>query len=165
MDSESDFSQYLIARQRWLMRTAWLLTGDWHLAEDLVQTAMIKVWPHWSRIRGGGNPDAYVRRTLITTYASGRRRKWQSERPTLDLPDLASAPDSTVAVDLRDALRRVLPRLTPSQRAVVVLRYYEDLSEQQTADTLGCSVGTVKSQSSKALARLREALTDQTKVE
>jgi RNA polymerase sigma-70 factor (sigma-E family) len=165
MSVTPDFDEYLVLRQTALLRTAWLLTGDWQLAEDLVQTALVKVWPRWSRICSGGDPDAYVRRTLVTTFVSARRRKWRQEYPVGEPPDSAAVDDQLAAVDLRDALERVLPRLTARQRAVLVLRYYEDLTEDQTAAALGCSIGTVKSQSFKALARLREVLGDRARVE
>jgi RNA polymerase sigma-70 factor (sigma-E family) len=160
MDDDLSFAGYLAGRQRALLRSAWLLTGDWPAAEDLVQTALIKVWPRWARICAGGDPDAYVRRVLFTTYASASRRRWRGEQPVPDLPDLPAGHDPEAAVDLRDALQRVLPLLPPGQRAVLVLRYYEDLSEAQTAAALGVSVGTVKSQAAKALARLRTVLPD-----
>lgn len=138
-----------MARTRALLRTAYLLTGDHALAEDLVQTALAKAWFHWSRIRGD-NPEPYVRRILVTTYSSWWRRRWNGEIPTEDLPE-TPAPAGADRVDLWAALSR-LPR---RQRAVVVLRYYEDLTEAETARLMGSSVGTVKSQAAKALAKLR----------
>ncbi len=125
------------------------------LAEDLVQTTLERVWPHWQRVAGDRDPDAYVRRVMVNTYSSWWRRKWRGEQPTSDLPEITTADDDFARADLTDALRRLLPTLPPRQRAVLVLRYYEDLTETATADVLGCSVGTVKSQTSKALARLR----------
>jgi RNA polymerase sigma-70 factor (sigma-E family) len=153
-DEPPGFRDYVAARQRALLRTARMLTGNQHTAEDLVQAALERVWPRWSRIVRDGDPDAYVRRVLVNTYSTWWRRKWRSETPTSKLPDVA-APDEFADADLADALRRLLPTLTPRQKAVVVLRFYEDLSEAATAEVLGCSVGTVKSQTSKALARLR----------
>lgn len=153
-DEPPGFRDYVAARQRALLRTARMLTGNQHTAEDLVQTALERVWPRWSRIVRDGDPDAYVRRVMVNTYSTWWRRKWRGEAPTAELPDVA-APDAYADADLADALRRLLPTLTPRQKAVVVLRFYEDLSEAATADALGCSVGTVKSQTSKALARLR----------
>lgn len=155
---QPDVREYLLARQQALVRTGYLLTGDWQQAEDLVQTAMVKVWPRWPRIVAGGDPDAYVRRVLVTTYATWWRRRWRGERPSALLPETAADDGALAAVDLRDAVGRLLPELPPRQRAVVVLRFYEDLTEVQTAAALGCSVGTVKSQTSKALARLRVAV-------
>jgi RNA polymerase sigma-70 factor (sigma-E family) len=146
---------YVAARQRALLRTARMLTGDEQMAEDLVQTTLERVWPHWQRVARDRDPDAYVRRVMVNTYSSWWRRKWRGERPTSDLPEITTPDDDFARADLADALRRLLPTLTPRQRAVLVLRYYEDLTETATADVLGCSVGTVKSQTSKALARLR----------
>lgn len=148
------FSDYVAARRRSLLGTAWLLTGDRPLAEDLVQTVLVKVWPRWEKVARAGDPDAYVRRALVTTFLSGRRRRWTGETPTDPLPDSAAA-DQLVGVELRDRVAGLLDRLPPRQRAVVVLRFHQDCSEAQTALLLGCSVGTVKSQTSKALATLR----------
>lgn len=153
-DEPPGFRDYVAARQRALLRTARMLTGNQHTAEDLVQATLERVWPRWSRIARDGDPDAYIRRVLVNTYSTWWRRKWRGEAPTAELPDVAG-PDAYAEADLADALRRLLPTLTPRQKAVVVLRFYEDLSEAATADALGCSVGTVKSQTSKALARLR----------
>jgi RNA polymerase sigma-70 factor (sigma-E family) len=153
-DEPPGFRDYVAARQRALLRTARMLTGNQHTAEDLVQATLERVWPRWSRVVRDGEPDAYVRRVLVNTYSTWWRRKWRGETPTSELPDVA-APDAFAEADLADALRRLLPSLTPRQKAVVVLRFYEDLSETATAEALGCSVGTVKSQTSKALARLR----------
>jgi len=149
------FRDYVVARQRALVRTARMLTGDQQMAEDLVQATLERVWPRWQRVVRDGDPEAYVRRVLVNTYSSWWRRKWRGESPTSDLPETASGDDEFARADLADALRRVLPTLPPRQRAVLVLRYYDDLTEAATAQALGCSVGTVKSQTAKALARLR----------
>ncbi|WP_337758462.1 SigE family RNA polymerase sigma factor [Kribbella shirazensis] len=143
------FDAFVAARSRALLRTAYLLTRDHALAEDLVQTALAKAWFHWSRIRED-NPEPYVRRILVTTYASWWRRRWNGEIPTEELPE-SPTPNGEDGLDLWDAIGR-LPR---RQRAVVVLRFYEDLSEPETARLMGSSVGTVKSQTAKALAKLR----------
>ena len=155
------FDEFVAARSTHLLRTAYLLTRDHDLAEDLLQTALTRAWFRWSRI--DGDPEPYVRKVLVNTYASWWRRKWNGETPSEELPEPARRPgaaDSEPAEshDLWIALGR-LPR---RQRAVVVLRYFEDLSEAETARVLECSVGTVKSQASKALAKLRvdPALTD-----
>ena len=149
------FRDYVAGRQRALLRTARMLTGDEQMAEDLVQTTLERVWPHWQRVARDRDPDAYVRRVLVNTYSSWWRRKWRGEQPTSDLPEITGVDDDFARSDLADAIRRLLPTLPPRQRAVLVLRYYDDLTETATADVLGCSVGTVKSQVSKALARLR----------
>jgi len=158
-ESKVDFDEFVAARTGRLLRTAYLLTRDHDLAEDLLQTALTKAWFAWGRI--DGEPEPYVRKVLVNTYASWWRRKWRGEEPTETLPDgPTTAADGPVSQDLWTAIGR-LPR---RQRAVVVLRYFEDLSEAETARLLDCSVGTVKSQASKALAKLRvdPALTEQT---
>ena len=146
---EATFDDFVLARSRALLRTAYLLTHDHALAEDLLQTSLTKAWFAWRRI--DGNPEPYVRRILVNTYASWWRRKWNGEHPTEELPERATDESGSEPTDLWRAMER-LPR---RQRAVVVLRYFEDLTETQTAELLGCSVGTVKSQCSKALAKLR----------
>jgi RNA polymerase sigma-70 factor (sigma-E family) len=146
------FDEFVGARSRALLRTAYLLTHDHALAEDLLQTALAKAWFSWGRIEG--DPEPYVRRILVNTYASWWRRKWNGEQPAETMPEPApegGADEHAEPTDLWAAMRR-LPR---RMRAVVVLRYFEDLTEAQTAELLGCSVGTVKSQTSKALAKLR----------
>ena len=145
------FDEFVATRSRVLLRTAYLLTGEHALAEDLLQTALAKSWFVWGRIDGA--PEPYVRRVLVTTYATWWRRKWIGERPAAALPEVA-VPAAT-SVEDRDALWRALGALPRRQRAVVVLRYYEDLSEAATAAALGISTGTVKSQAAKALAALR----------
>jgi len=144
------FEEFVAARSARLLRTAYLLTRDHGLAEDLLQTALTKAYLVWGRIEG--DPEPYVRRIAVNTYASWWRRKWNDEHPTDRLPDTGHHDERVgESGDLWDALGR-LPR---RQRAVVVLRFFEDLTEAQTADLLGISTGTVKSQTSKALAKLR----------
>ncbi len=150
-DRES-FDGFVEARSGRLLRTAFLLTRDWGLAEDLLQTVLAKAWFAWGRIET--DPEAYVRRALVTTYTSWWRRNWRGETPAELLPE-RPAPDVLREIDERDAVWAALGRLAPRQRAVIVLRFYEDLSEAETAAVLGCSVGTVKSQTSRALERLR----------
>jgi RNA polymerase sigma-70 factor (sigma-E family) len=152
------FREYVEARQAHFLRVAWLLTGDWHTAEDLLQATLLAVWPRWGRIVRTGEPDAYVRKSLVNRSLTWRRRRWHGEVPAAALPDITAVQDELGAVDLRDALARALADLGPRQRAVLVLRYYEDLSEAATAEALGCSVGTVKSQAARALASLRRLL-------
>lgn len=152
VDEAVDFDGFVAARSTHLLRTAYLLTHDHALAEDLLQTALTKSWFVWRRIEG--DPEPYVRKVLFNTYASWWRRKWNGEHATGELPDPGLPDHAGGAVtghDLWDAISRLPKR----QRAVVVLRYYEDLSEAETAAILGCSRGTVKSQLSKALAKLR----------
>ncbi|TGN63128.1 SigE family RNA polymerase sigma factor [Nocardioides eburneiflavus] len=145
------FDAFVVARSPSLLRTAYLLTHDRGLAEDLVQTTLTKTWFAWGRLNDD-DPVRYVRRVLVATSVSWHRRLWVRERPTAELPEqTAEVGDSPEAHDLWVAIGHLPPR----QRAVVVLRYYEDLSEAETAQLLGCSVGTVKSQCSKAMSKLR----------
>ncbi|HVE97861.1 MAG TPA: SigE family RNA polymerase sigma factor [Mycobacteriales bacterium] len=153
--AEEEFSALVTTRSDALVRTAFLLTGDWGKAEDLLQTALAKTWTRWSALEHPAAAEAYVRRVMATTSIKWWRRRWGGEIPTSDLPP-ANAPDGYALVEHRDALARGLARLTPRQRAVLVLRYYDDLPEAEVAALLGCSVGTVKSTSSRALARLRD---------
>jgi RNA polymerase sigma-70 factor (sigma-E family) len=156
MSKQEDFDAFVAARSPSLLRTAYLLTGDPVLAEDLLQTALVKVWPAWGRIEGA--PQTYVRRVLVNTYATWWRRRWNGEVPTGALPEQhgrGTAHAATGQVDDRADLWDALGRLPKRQRAVVVLRFYEDLSEAETAAILQCSIGTVKSQTSRALAKLR----------
>jgi RNA polymerase sigma-70 factor (sigma-E family) len=144
------FVDFVRERSPELLRSAWLLTGDWHAAHDLVQTALEKSWPRWGRRIE--HPEAYVRRVMLTTYLSWRRRRWTMEVPTDELPETTAGGDHH---DLRLALLGALSTLTPRQRAVIVLRYFDDLSEVETAGLLGCSVGSVKSHASRGLQELR----------
>ncbi|GAA3648690.1 SigE family RNA polymerase sigma factor [Nonomuraea antimicrobica] len=152
MDRYDGFREFVLARQEALVRSAYLLTGDAHLAEDLMQSVLLKVAGHWPRLIRQGTPEAYTRKALINQYISWQRRK-RRESPGADPPERGNAHDDAT-VD-RIILRTALTRLTPRQRAVIVLRFYEDLSERETAEILGCSVGTVKSQTHHALGRLR----------
>ncbi|NUO61239.1 MAG: SigE family RNA polymerase sigma factor [Hamadaea sp.] len=147
-----DFAEFVTARSARLLRVAYLLTRDWALAEDLLQSSLAKAWTAWRRIEG--DPEPYVRRILVNTYTSWWRRRWHHERPIGELPEQAG-PDEHRGYDDRDVLARALGRLPRQQRAVLVLRYYEDLSEAQIADVLGISPGTVKSHAAKAIAKLR----------
>ena len=158
--STDDFDAFVGARGDALWRSAWLLTGDAHRAEDLVQTALGKCWPKFERVSAGGSFEAYVRRTMFTTYTAWWRRRWNGEVPTETLPHTAT---QRAEVEGRADLMKALATLPKGQRAVVVLRYFDDLTEQQTAEVLGCSVGTVKSQTARALTSLRtsRALTEE----
>jgi RNA polymerase sigma-70 factor (sigma-E family) len=144
-----------MARSPALLRAAWLLTGNHATAQDLVQAALARTWPRWSRLERVDNAEAYVRRVMVTTYATWWRRRWRAEVATAQPPERPAGGDAFADADLRDAVRSALDELPRRQRAVIVLRYFEDLTEAQTADALGCSVGTVKSQSAKAMTKLR----------
>jgi RNA polymerase sigma-70 factor (sigma-E family) len=146
------FDGFVLGRTDRLLRTAYLLTRDHGLAEDLLQTALTKAWSAWSRIEA--DPEPYVRKIMVNTYATWWRRKWNGERPSDVLPEPAGRSEIDTHAERRD-LWTALGRLPRRQRAAVVLRYYEGLSEHETADVLGCTVGTVKSSTSRALAKLR----------
>ncbi|WP_240617224.1 SigE family RNA polymerase sigma factor [Nocardioides speluncae] len=148
------FDEFVAARSGALWRSAWLLTGDIGKAEDLLQTALGKAWPHFGRVNGDGSFEAYVRRVMFTTYVAWWRRRWNVEVPAAAVPEQAGA---AVDADLRRDLVTALAALPRGQRAVVVLRYVEDLTEAQTADVLGISVGTVKSQAARAIVALRSS--------
>lgn len=156
-DVAEEFSEYVAARQHALVRTAFLLTGDHHAAEDLVQAALTKTYLTWGKIRDKGAIDAYVRRTMVNEHTAWWRRAWRKrEHTTGEVPDVPARSDPDLGV--RDEVWELVRTLPARQRAAVVLRYYEDLSEAETAAALGCSVGTVKSQTSRALATLRKRL-------
>lgn len=156
--ADAEFREFVAGRSGALLRTSYLLVGgDWALAEDLLQAALLKTYLNWGRIREKKAVEAYVRATLATTATSWWRRRWNGERATAELPEL-ERPDHAAGVDERDALWRMVRRLPARQRAVLVLRFYEDYSEAETARTLGLSVGTVKSHTSRALASLRVAM-------
>ena len=154
-EADTKFQQYMAARWPVLVRTAYLLTGDRHLAEDLAQTALTKVYASWRRVRRADDIDAYVRRVLVNANAGRFRKRRVAEQLTAVPLDSAGAGSTEGSVAERSVLMAALAELTPRQRAVVVLRYWEDMSEKEAAAALGCSVGTVKSQASKGLARLR----------
>lgn len=150
------FRDYVAARSPALLRTAYLITGNRADAEDLLQTALAKTYLAWSRIRDKESVDAYVRRVLVTTHTSiWRRHRHLTTTPVEHLPEVPGR-DATRDSDLHDALWSALRSLPVKMRAAVVLRYYEDLTEAAAADVLGCSVGTVKSQTARALAKLRD---------
>lgn len=153
---DADFSAYLAARQPALLRTAYLLTGSRADAEDLLQTAMAKLYLAWDRVRDRESVDGYARRIIVNEHNSLWRRAWKRQEIAVNEVPERAAPEDAYD-DGRDAsLWSFVQSLPRRQRAVVVLRYYEQLSEAETADVLGCSVGTVKSQCSRALAALRE---------
>lgn len=152
-----DFEEFVAARQRYWLRTAYLLCGQWHLAEDLVQQVMEKLYVAWPRVQAADRPDAYVRRAIVNAHLSELRRPWRRERFMAELPPSDSVPDtgSDDRLDLIRALRMVPPR----QRMVLVLRFWEELSVAETAELMGSAPGTVKSQTFDGLRVLRAALT------
>jgi RNA polymerase sigma-70 factor (sigma-E family) len=153
-DEEPSFADFVDREQPGLLRLAVLLAGDRGHAEDLVQTALLTTYRHWRRISRADSPSAYVRRVLVTTHTSWRRRLSTTEQVMERLPDRAADPSDGPDEELRAALRELPPRM----RAAVVLRFFEDLTEQQTAAVMGCSPSTVNTQVTRALARLRATL-------
>jgi RNA polymerase sigma-70 factor (sigma-E family) len=157
VDRYEGFREFVTARGAALSRTAYLLCGDHAAAEDLVQSALARTAMRWRSVVAGGNPEAYVRRVMVNEHISWWRRVGRRERLVAQLPDRPVAGDADAAVD-RLALAAAVARLAPRQRAAIVLRFYDDLSEVDTATALGCSVGTVKRQTYDALTRLRQLL-------
>jgi RNA polymerase sigma-70 factor (sigma-E family) len=157
-DDEDAFRDFAVAQWPALTRLAYLLVSDAGHAEDIVQTVLAKMWPVWGRV-GDEAPEAYARKALVNTATSWWRRRWHGERPTDAMPERQRPEyDDELAPRLSDrvALSAALRALPPRQRSAVVLRFAEDLSEQQVAAALNCSVGTVKSLTSRGLARLRD---------
>jgi RNA polymerase sigma-70 factor (sigma-E family) len=158
--SEGEFVEYYNAHARQLRRTAYLLCGDWHLAEDLTQIVFTKLFASWSRIENRDAVDGYARRTLVRVFLDERRRPWRREYSTL--PGSASldgvAEAETPPSDERAVLRTALLKVPERRRAVLVLRFWLDLSTDQTADMLGCTASTVRSQASRGLNDLRRVL-------
>jgi RNA polymerase sigma-70 factor (ECF subfamily) len=159
-DPERQFRDFVAARSTALLRTAYLLSGDWGAAEDLLQVSLTKTYLAWRRLDRIEAVEPYARRVLVNTATSWWRRRWHGERPTEVLPERAVSDGLDARLE-RDALWAHVRELPARQRAVLVLRFYEDLSEMDTATLLGVSVGTVKSQCSRALATLRRRLGEQ----
>ncbi|MFJ8431598.1 SigE family RNA polymerase sigma factor [Kitasatospora sp. NPDC094019] len=156
-EARPDFEEFVAARSPRLLRMAWLLTGDPYLAEDLLQTALAKVWPRWEQV-AIDRPEAYVRRVLVNSHVSWWRRRWQGELPHDRLPEPPTVADPFEEVVTSQVVAAAVRALPARQRAVVVLRFFEDLSVEDTAEALGCSTGTVKSQTHRALQSLRGKL-------
>lgn len=163
-DELADFTKFAHARQRHLMRTAYLLCGNSQAAQDLTQTALMNLCHAWRRVRRADDVDAYAHRVLINSYRTAARKADRERkalwRKALESGTPGEGTDSDHTAGMRLSLLAALDRLPPKARAVVVLRYWEDLSVEATAAALGCSTGNVKSQSSRALARLRTLLGD-----
>lgn len=156
MTDDETFREFVAARGAVLHRLAYLMCGSWAAADDLLQEALVKCYVRWEKINR--NPEAYVRRVLVTCAIDERRRPHRREHPIADVPDCPSSRDDHAEVDARLAARDALQALPPGQRAAVALRYWVGLDLAEVADLLGCSVGTVKSQSAKGLATLRLAI-------
>ncbi|WP_340538236.1 SigE family RNA polymerase sigma factor [Nocardioides sp. GXZ039] len=160
-DSRAEFVEFATARSAALHRAAYLMVGDVGLAQDLVQEALTKTYVAWPRLRDPANAEAYTRKAITTTAISWFRRKsWSHERTAAVLPE-GSLGDHAGPVSERETLWTALQTLPVRQRTAIVLRYYEDLTEPQTAEAMGCAVGTVKSQVSAGIAKLRVLLRDQ----
>lgn len=155
------FDEYVRTRGPALVRLAWLIAGDRHLGEDLVQEVLTRAYPRWKRIVAGGEPDVYLRRMLVNSHVSWRRR-----RSSTEVADGAGRVESASGADLqaetveRDAMWRLITRLPPKQRVTIVLRFYEDLDDSAIAAILGCSPATVRTHTMRALTALRAAHPD-----
>ncbi|GIJ45993.1 RNA polymerase sigma24 factor [Virgisporangium aliadipatigenens] len=160
-EDQRQFREYFTARRDAVRRTAYVLCGDWHWADDLTQKAFMRLAVRWRKVRDREALGAYVRTVLVRTYLADVRRVWRRrERSVAALPERAAPDDSTEGAARRLAFEEALRRLPPRQRAVLVCRFYQDLDVAETAATLGCAEGTVKSQTAKALAKLRAELGD-----
>lgn len=159
---EQEYREFVAARMEPLRRTAYLLCRDWHTADDLVSITIGKLYRHWRRVRAADNVDSYVRGVLTHAWLDERRRPWRRERPTAEPPEpprAATASETTLGQ--RAQLLELLAQLPPRRRAVVVLRFYCDMSVEQTAEVLGISGGAVKSHASRGLAALRALATEE----
>jgi RNA polymerase sigma-70 factor (sigma-E family) len=154
---EDEYREYVVARMDRLRRAAYLLCHDWHTADDLVAVTIGKLYRNWRRAQRADHPDAYVRSILLRTWLDERRRPWRREEATRDVPELP-VDDPTDRID-RIALLDLLSALTPRRRAAVVMRFYLDLSVEETAQLLGCAPGTVKSLTARGLDALRTRAT------
>ncbi|WP_328329328.1 SigE family RNA polymerase sigma factor [Kribbella sp. NBC_00382] len=157
-DRDRDYVEFVEASSAALRRTAYLVCGDWHRADDVVQDALYRLYLAWSKVDRSGNPLAYARRTVINSALDIGRRPWRREVSTDNPPERGRNDDTADAYAERDEVLSALLQLAPRQRACIVLRYYEDLSIEQTAEILNCSQGTVKSQAARALETLRHTI-------
>ncbi len=157
-EREAEFTAYVAARRAHLRRTAFLLCGDWHAAEDLVQVALAKLYVAWPRLHRDTSPDGYTRRILVRAHLDETRRPWRREFAGEALPEAPTR--DALPVEDRQALLAALAALPDGQRRAVVLRHWLGLSIEETAADLGCSTGTVKSQTARAVTRLRDVLTE-----
>ncbi|MDQ1702936.1 MAG: hypothetical protein QOF57_2188 [Frankiaceae bacterium] len=153
---EEQFGEYVDARLPALRRTAYFLCGDWHRAEDLAQTTLIRMYRAWPRLNAREAVDSYARQVLVRAFLDERRRPWRRERATSEVPERAAA--AGTSYEVRDELLAALALLPAQQRAAVVLRYWDDMSVDDTALVLGLGTGTVKSYCARGLSRLRELL-------
>jgi RNA polymerase sigma-70 factor (sigma-E family) len=156
--NDTAFVEYVSSRLLHLRRTAYLLCGDWSRGDDLVQRALTDVYVRWARVREASNVDGYVRTVLVHRFVDEQRRGWARVRLLGTIPDRPAVDTSDPAIGLD--LRSALVKLPPRQRAVLVLRFFCDMSVEQTAEALGCATGTVKSQTSLGLAAMRRLLVE-----
>ena len=155
MSEEYEFSEMVAAQSRDLLRFGFFLTGDWPLSEDLVQASLEATWRHWAAVERRDAPELYVRQVMVRTWLRWRRRRWTLELPGQRVPDQPDRHDSIAIAETRLIVLRALDSLSPRQRAVLILRHFEDRSEQETAAALGCSVGAAKKHAARALTKLR----------
>jgi RNA polymerase sigma-70 factor (sigma-E family) len=153
-EHDAEFGEFASSRAAWLRRVAYLLSNDWHQADDLTQSTITQLYLHWHRIRTMENPDGYARTTLVNAFLAERRSPWRRVLLRSHGEETQVASDLDAAIDLRQALAALPAR----QRATVVLRYYCDLTVEQTAEALNCSAGTVKSQTARGIDGLRRTL-------
>jgi RNA polymerase sigma-70 factor (sigma-E family) len=153
-----DFDSFVIARSRALLRFAYVLCGNGHLAEDIVQEVLARIHPKWGRIRGFEAPDAYVRKAIVREYLSWRRRRASLEVAVAEVPDRPDPNDPARALVERGEMWALLATLPRAQRAVLVLRFYDDLADDEIAEVLGCGRSTVRAHASRALTQLRSFL-------
>lgn len=155
---DAEFVEFVRRRGDHHLRTAVLLTGDWHAAEDLVQTGLSKLHRVWHRLDIVQEPDAYLRRIIINTHRSWWRSRWRREIPRAVLPDIPDPRDSSEIKAVAQVVRDALMRLPARQRTALVLRFFEDLSEAETAELMGCSTGTVKTHTHRGLRAMRRLI-------
>jgi len=157
--AEAEFTDFVAGSQRALRRAAYLMCGDWHRAEDIVQTALARMYVHWSRVEHREGAGPYARRAVVNAAIDDLRRVWRREHSVAQVPEgAASVGDEPLSAQLDARVAAALRALPPRQRAVIVLRYVEDMDVAQTADILSISSGTVKSQAARGLATLRAEL-------
>jgi RNA polymerase sigma-70 factor (sigma-E family) len=155
---DADFVEFVRHRGDHHLKTAVLLTGDWHTAEDLVQSCLGKLYRVWHRLDTSSEPDAYLRRILVNTYRSWWRARWRREIPRADMPDLPEPGDLGEGRAVSEDVRKVLAKLPVRQRTALVLRFFADLPETEVADLMGCSVGTVKTHTHRGLQAMRRLI-------
>jgi RNA polymerase sigma-70 factor (sigma-E family) len=155
MDDAAGFSMFVRQHSTTLLRAAYLLTGDRGAAEELLQDTLVRLYPQWSRVQAADVPIAYVRRSLTNNFLNGRRRQSSQDLLFGDPPERGYEPDLAGRIGDRELVRDLLDRLGPKQRAVMVLRFFHDLTDDQIADEVGCREGTVRSIVSRSLQALR----------